>query len=49
MKKLFILRKNYMKMPIKEMQDKLLEIVDYKLYDQIFFIFDVLFLRVNGK
>lgn len=35
LKKLFILRKNYMKMPIKEMQDKLLEIVDYKLYDQM--------------
>lgn len=35
LEKLFILRKNYLKMPIKEMQDKLLEIVNYNLYNEM--------------
>lgn len=32
LKKLFILRKNYIKMPIKDTQDKIAEITKYKLY-----------------
>ena len=35
LKKLFILRKNYLIMPIKEIQDKIVEIVDYELYDKM--------------
>ena len=35
LKKLFILRKNYSIMPIKEIQDKIVEIIDYELYDQM--------------
>lgn len=35
LKKLFILRKNFSKMPIKSMQDKLLEITNYELYNQM--------------
>lgn len=32
LKKLFILRKNYLEMPIKEMQEAIVEITNYKLY-----------------
>lgn len=35
LKKLFILRKSYTETPIKEMQEKVVEIIDYKLYDQM--------------
>ena len=35
LKKLFILRKNYTETPIKEIQEKVVEIIDYKLYDQM--------------
>ncbi len=35
LKKLFILRKNYRAMPIKERQDKIVEIANYELYDQM--------------
>lgn len=35
LKKLFILRKNYVETPIKEIQDKVVEIIDYELYDQM--------------
>ena len=35
LKKLFILRKAYMTNPIKNIQDKIIEIIDYKLYDQM--------------
>lgn len=35
LRKIFLLRNNYMKMPIKEMQDKLVEIVNYELYDMM--------------
>ena len=35
LKKLFILRKNYTEIPIKELQDKVVEIRDYVLYDQM--------------
>ncbi len=35
LKKLFILRKNYLIIPIKEIQDKIVEIVDYELYDKM--------------
>lgn len=34
-RKLFILRKNYLEMPVKSIQDRLIEIVDYKLYDHM--------------
>jgi len=35
LKKLFVLRKNYLEIPIKEIQDKIVEIANYKLYDQM--------------
>ena len=35
LKKIFILRKNYLKMPIKSTQDKIAEIKNYKLYDHM--------------
>ena len=35
LKKLFTLRKAYMANPIKNIQDKIIEIIDYKLYDQM--------------
>ena len=35
LQKLFVLRKNYLKMPIKNVQDKIVEIVDYYLYDKM--------------
>ncbi len=35
LKKLFILRKSYTEIPIKELQDKVVEIRDYVLYDQM--------------
>ena len=35
LKKLFILRKNYLLMPIKEIQNKIVEITDYELYNQM--------------
>ena len=35
LKKLFILRKNYLEMPIKEIQEKIVEIIDYKLYSEM--------------
>ena len=35
LKKLFVLRKNYLAIPIKNIQDKVVEIVDYILYDQM--------------
>ena len=35
LKKLFILRKNYVETPIKEIQYKVVEIIDYALYDQM--------------
>lgn len=35
LKKLFILRKNYLRMPMKEIQDKIVEIIDYELYDKM--------------
>ena len=35
LKKLFILRKSYTETPIKEIQEKVVEIIDYKLYDQM--------------
>ena len=34
-KKLFILRKSFMAMPIKSIQDAIVKITEYKLYDQI--------------
>lgn len=34
-KKLFILRKNYTSMPIKSIQDGIVKITEYKLYDQM--------------
>lgn len=34
-RKLFVLRKNYLGMPIKEIQNKLVDIVNYKLYDKM--------------
>ena len=33
--KLFLLRKNYLIIPIKELQDKIIEIIDYELYDKM--------------
>lgn len=35
LRKLFALRKNYTEMPIKSIQDKIVEITQYKLYDQM--------------
>lgn len=35
LKKIFVLRKSYMQMPIKETQDKIAEIIDYDLYDKM--------------
>ena len=35
LKKLFILRKAYMSNPVKNIQDKIMEIIDYKLYKQM--------------
>ena len=35
LKKLLILRKSYLETPIKTMQDKIADIVNYKLYDQM--------------
>ena len=35
LKKLFVLRKSYLAMPIKEIQDKIVEIAHYELYDQM--------------
>lgn len=35
LKKLFVLRKSYMQMPIRETQDKIVEIIDYDLYHKM--------------
>jgi len=35
LRKLFILRKNYLSMPIKSIQDKIVDIVNYKLYKKM--------------
>ena len=35
LKKLFVLRKNYTEMPIKEIQQEIVEIIDYKLYHEM--------------
>lgn len=35
LRKLFTLRKNYLGMPIKDVQDKLVEIINYKLYKKM--------------
>lgn len=35
LRKLFILRKNYLGMPIKDVQNKIVEIIKYKLYDRM--------------
>lgn len=35
LKKLMVLRKNYLEMPIKEIQEKIADIVNYKLYDKM--------------
>ena len=35
LKKLFILRKNYLEMPIKEIQNGIVEIAEYELYDEM--------------
>lgn len=35
LKKLFILRKSYLEIPIKSIQNKIVDIVNYKLYDQM--------------
>lgn len=35
LKKLFVLRKNYLAIPIKSIQDKVVEITDYILYDKM--------------
>ena len=35
LKKLFVLRKNYLAVPIEEIQDKIIEIKDYELYDKM--------------
>ncbi len=35
LKKLFVLRKHYLSIPIKEIQDRIVEIKDYILYDQM--------------
>ena len=34
-KKLFVLRKHYLQIPIKEMKDKIVAIRDYRLYDKM--------------
>ena len=35
LRKLFILRKNYRRIPIKYIQEKIIDIINYKLYDQM--------------
>ena len=35
LKKLFILRKNYLEIPVKELREKVVEITQYKLYDKM--------------
>ncbi len=35
LRKLFILRKNYLRIPIKNIQNKIVDIINYKLYDQM--------------
>lgn len=35
LKKLFVLRKNYLAIPIKEIQERVVEIKDYELYDKM--------------
>lgn len=35
LRKLFILRKNYLRIPIKNIQNKIIDIINYKLYDQM--------------
>lgn len=35
LKKLFVLRKNYLAVPVKEIQDRIVEIVQYQLYDKM--------------
>ena len=35
LKKIFILRKNYLEMPIKETQEAILEITNYELYNEM--------------
>lgn len=35
LRKLFVIRKNYLAMPIKKLQDRMVDIVNYKLYDQM--------------
>lgn len=35
LRKLFILRKNYLRIPIKSIQDKIIDIINYKLYNQM--------------
>ena len=35
LKKLFVLRKNYLAIPIQEIQDKVIDIIDYELYDKM--------------
>ena len=35
LKKIFVLRKNYLSMPIKSIQNSIIEITKYKLYDQM--------------
>lgn len=35
LRKLFILRKNYLRIPIKSIQDKIIDIINYKLYSKM--------------
>ena len=35
LRKLFVLRKNYLGMPIKDVQNKIVDIINYELYDQM--------------
>lgn len=35
LRKLFVLRKNYLRIPIKSIQNKILDIINYRLYDQM--------------
>ena len=35
LRKLFVLRKNYRRIPIKNIQDKIIDIINYKLYDKM--------------
>lgn len=35
LKKLFVLRKSYLEIPVKEMQDKVVDITNYELYEQM--------------